>query len=92
MHVYGSIYYPDCLSQGPDSSRTVAITPFRQIQFDFAEIKRVCQACTAEGFNAIYEAGPARPFRFLYVSGSGTPRDPTRRPMVWGDYQVMRVS
>ncbi|OOG00093.1 hypothetical protein ASPCADRAFT_203986 [Aspergillus carbonarius ITEM 5010] len=69
---------------------TVAITPFRQIQFDFAEIKRVCQACTAEGFNAIYEAGPARPFRFLYVSGSGTPRDPTRRPMVWGDYQVMR--
>ncbi|PYI00608.1 hypothetical protein BO78DRAFT_434274 [Aspergillus sclerotiicarbonarius CBS 121057] len=69
---------------------TVAVTPFRQGQFDFAEIKRVCQDCTAEGFKAMYEAGPARPFRFLYVSAAGTPRDPAQRPMVWGDYQVMR--
>ncbi|PWY64731.1 hypothetical protein BO94DRAFT_629345 [Aspergillus sclerotioniger CBS 115572] len=69
---------------------TVAVTPFRQTQFDFAEIRRVCRDCTAEGFNAIYEAGSARPLRFLYVSATGTPRDPAQRPMVWGDYQVMR--
>lgn len=40
----------------------------------------------------MYEAGPARPFRFLYFSAEGTPRDPTQRPAFKGDYQVMRVS
>ena len=71
--------------------RTVAITPFRAGNFPFAEVKRVCQDCTLAGFKAIYEAGPQRPFRFLYFSAEGTPRDPSKRPMLMGDYQVMRV-
>ncbi|KAJ5948603.1 hypothetical protein N7454_001910 [Penicillium verhagenii] len=69
---------------------TVAITPFRSGSFDFTEVKRVCQDCTLAGFKAIYEAGPARPFRFLYFSAEGTPRDSSKRPMLMGDYQVMR--
>ena len=40
----------------------------------------------------MYQAGPSRPFRFIYLSAEGTPRDPTKKPAVWGDYQVMRVS
>ena len=72
--------------------RTVAVTPFRSGGFDFAEVKRVCQDCTLAGFKAIYEAGPARPFRFLYFSAEGTPQDPSKRPFIMGDYQVMRVS
>lgn len=73
-------------------SRTVAVTPFRSAGFDFAEVKRVCQDCTLAGFKGIYEAGPARPFRFLYFSAEGTPQDPSQRPFILGDYQVMRVS
>ncbi|KAJ5610742.1 hypothetical protein N7510_007461 [Penicillium lagena] len=69
---------------------TVAVTPFRTGSFDFAEVKRVCHDCTIAGFKAMYEAGPARPFRFLYFSAEGTPRDPTQRPVFKGDYQVMR--
>ncbi|KAJ5579582.1 uncharacterized protein N7459_005567 [Penicillium hispanicum] len=69
---------------------TVAVTPFRTSSFDFAEVKRVCQDCTLAGFKAIYEAGPARPFRFLYFSAEGTPQDPTKKPALMGDYQIMR--
>ncbi|KGO46098.1 hypothetical protein PEX1_064980 [Penicillium expansum] len=58
--------------------------------FDFAEVKRVCQDCTLAGFKAMYEAGPAKPFRFIYFSADGTPRDPTKKPAIMGDYQVMR--
>ncbi|KAJ5611709.1 hypothetical protein N7528_008814 [Penicillium herquei] len=71
---------------------TVAITPFRAGNFPFAEVKRVCQDCTLAGFKAIYEAGPQRPFRFLYFSAEGTPRDPSKRPMLMGDYQIMRCN
>ncbi|PWY73033.1 hypothetical protein BO70DRAFT_364783 [Aspergillus heteromorphus CBS 117.55] len=69
---------------------TVAVTPFRTGSFDFAEVKRVCQDCTLAGFKAMYEAGPTRPFRFLYFSADGTPRDPSKKPAIMGDYQVMR--
>ncbi|KAJ6021032.1 hypothetical protein N7540_006536 [Penicillium herquei] len=69
---------------------TVAITPFRASNFPFAEVKRVCQDCTLAGFKAIYDAGPKSPFRFLYFSAEGTPRDPSHRPILMGDYQVMR--
>lgn len=40
----------------------------------------------------MYEAGPAKPFRFLYFSADGTPDDPSKKPAILGDYQVMRVS
>lgn len=68
------------------------MTPFRTGRFDFAEVKRVCQDCTIAGFKAMYESGLARPFRFLYFSAEGTPRDPTNKPVFMGDYQIMRVS
>ena len=68
------------------------MTPFRTGKFDFEEVKRVCQDCTLAGFKAMYEGGPAKPFRFLYVSADGTPEDPSKRPTLMGDYQVMRVS
>jgi hypothetical protein len=40
----------------------------------------------------MYQAGPARPFRFIYLSAEGTPRDPSKKPPIMGDYQIMRVS
>lgn len=40
----------------------------------------------------MYDAGPAKPFRFLYMSGSNSQRDPAKKPWLLGDYSVMRVS
>lgn len=73
------------------SSRTVAITPFLAGNFDAAEVKRVCQDCMLAGFRAIHLSA-ARPFRFLYFSAEGTPRELSKKPLMWGDYQIMRVS
>ena len=67
------------------------MTPFRLGKFDFAEVKRVCQDCTIAGFKAMHDAGPAPPFRFLYLSADGTPQDLTKKPRVMGEYQLMRV-
>lgn len=69
------------------------MTPFKSWSMDFAEVKRVCQDCTLAGFKAINEAGPARPFRFLYFSGDAVPNDPNAaKPAFLGDYIMMRVS
>ncbi|KAH8888427.1 hypothetical protein GQ53DRAFT_826132 [Thozetella sp. PMI_491] len=69
---------------------TVAVTPMRSRNVDFAEVKRICQDCTMAGLNAMYEAGPSKPFRFVYFSAEGTPRDLTQKPRFMGDYQLMR--
>lgn len=37
------------------------------------------------------EAGVARPFRFLYMSGANAERDQTKKPWLLGDYSLMRV-
>ncbi|KAJ5510199.1 hypothetical protein N7453_002302 [Penicillium expansum] len=71
------------------TSRTVR-QPLHTGGFDFAEVKRVCQDCTKLRFEAMYEAGPARPFRFMYLSAENIPRDPTKRPVVMADYHNMR--
>ncbi|KAJ5816267.1 hypothetical protein N7447_008500 [Penicillium robsamsonii] len=88
--------YPDSVKAefaGADACIwTIAVTPFRTGGFEFAEVKRVCQDCTKLGFEAMYEAGPARTFRFMYISVQGTPRDPTERPIIMADYQIMRCN
>ncbi|CAG8898784.1 unnamed protein product [Penicillium egyptiacum] len=66
---------------------TVAVTPLRTTK---VELERVCQDCTKVTFEAIYEAVPARPFRFLYLSAEGIPRDPTKTPVIMPDYHIMR--
>ncbi len=74
------------------SNRTVAITPTKAKTMNSADVKRICHDFTMAGLNAIWEAGPAKPFRFLYMSGNNAVRDPAKRPMILGDYCVMRVS
>ncbi|KAJ5592334.1 hypothetical protein N7537_009238 [Penicillium hordei] len=70
---------------------TVALTPL-QPGIDFAEVKRVCQDYTKLGFEAMCEAGPARPFRFIYLSAGGTPRDPTKDPVILPEFFIMRCN
>ncbi len=68
------------------------MTPTKSKAMNPADVKRVCHDYTMAGLRAIYEAGPARPFRFLYMSGSNAVRDPAKKPWLLGDYSVMRVS
>ncbi|KAJ5530519.1 hypothetical protein N7527_003912 [Penicillium freii] len=91
IHGYGE--YPDNVKvefAGADACIwTVALTPL-QPGFDFAEVKRICQDYTKLGFEAMCEAGPARPFRFIYLSAEGTPEDPTKDPVILPDFFIMR--
>ncbi|KAI1210782.1 NAD(P)-binding protein [Annulohypoxylon truncatum] len=70
--------------------RTVAITPAKSKMYDFEEVKRVCQTCTLDGFNSIYESGVSKPFRFLYMSGVAAERDQTKTPRFQPQYSLMR--
>jgi hypothetical protein len=68
------------------------VTPTKAQSMDPVEVKRVCHDYTMAGLSAMYEAGPAKPFRFLYMSGNNAVRDPAKKPRILGDYCVMRVS
>ncbi|MCJ1395203.1 hypothetical protein MMC18_008086 [Xylographa bjoerkii] len=95
---YGS--YPDDVHQqlaGADACIwTVAITPGKSRGIDFDEVRRVCQTYTLAGLQAMLKAhseGGSRdapPFRFLYMSGSASERDPTKTPSFMPQYTLMR--
>ncbi len=70
----------------------MAITPTKARAHDFEAVKRVCQTSTLAGLDAMYRAGSARPFRFLYVSGATAERDQNKKPGYLGQYSLMRVS
>jgi hypothetical protein len=75
-------------------TRTVAVTSSKSIGMSFQEEERVCQECTNAGLNAIYEAGPKKPFRFLYMSGFAAERDrskPSKAPPHLQEATYMRV-
>ncbi|KAK1753748.1 succinate-semialdehyde dehydrogenase [Echria macrotheca] len=71
---------------------TVSITPTKaHLPFQpWDEVQRVCQKCTLAGFRAMVESSPARPFRFLYMSGDKAERDQTKKPVVYPAYLLLR--
>ncbi|KAH9904798.1 hypothetical protein F4778DRAFT_730824 [Xylariomycetidae sp. FL2044] len=69
---------------------TVAVTPPKARGMKLGELKRVCQDFTMAGLAAILSAGPSGSFRFIYLSAEGTPTDPAHKPLLLGDYQLMR--
>lgn len=72
--------------------RTVAVTPMKARSLDPAEVKRVCQTCTLAGLQAMWNAEPAKPFRFVYMSADGLPQKNGQKPYFMPDYMMMRVS
>ena len=68
--------------------RAVSVTPLRTSK---VELNGVFHDCTKLGFEAMYEARPARPFRFMYLSADGIPRDPTKKAVIMADYHMIRV-
>ncbi|RYP16372.1 hypothetical protein DL765_005152 [Monosporascus sp. GIB2] len=69
---------------------TVGITPTKSRGYDWEVVKRVCHTSTLAGLAAMYEAGPAKPFRFLYMSGSAAERDQTKKPRFMPQYLLLR--
>ena len=78
----------------------MGVTPGKALKLDWAEVVRVCQTCTVQGFSAMLEAtandrekdGAGRSFRFLYVSGMAAEPDQTKKPFISPQYALMRVS
>ncbi|KAJ7683885.1 hypothetical protein B0H17DRAFT_1073501 [Mycena rosella] len=68
-------HYPDdfrtALAGADACIRTVAITPSKSASMPVDEAKRL---------RALHDAGPAPPFRFLYVSGIAAERDQSKTP------------
>ncbi|KAI1161834.1 NAD(P)-binding protein [Nemania serpens] len=69
---------------------TVAITPSKSKTYDFEEVRRICQTSPIACLRSMHEAGPAAPFRFLYMSGAAAERDPTKTPTFMPQYGLMR--
>ncbi|KAI0466323.1 NAD(P)-binding protein [Xylaria cf. heliscus] len=69
---------------------TVAITPSKSKTYDFEEVKRICHTSAIAGLRSIHEAGPAIPFRFLYMSGAAAERDQNKTPKTMPQYCLMR--
>jgi hypothetical protein len=58
---------------------------------DWDYVKHICQDCTLVGLKAIRDAGPSKPFRFVYMSGALAERDQTKTPRFKPEYSLMRV-
>lgn len=58
---------------------------------------KVCRDYTARGIETISQLsrGDGRadkaPMRFVYISGSSAERDQTKKPLILGDYLLLRV-
>lgn len=72
--------------------RTIAITPSKSRSMEPEVVKRVCQTFAVDGLRMLVESSPARPFRYLYVSGKLAERDQTKKPILAPEYFLMRVS
>lgn len=87
--------YPDNvkdeLSEADACIWTVGVTPMKSMSMEFDEVKRVCDDCTIAGFKAICDAVPKKPFRFLYFSGAALLEELTKKPLILGDYALMRA-
>jgi len=73
--------------------RTLAITPLKALSHKWDEVVRVCQEYPLYGLKAMAEARGSRSktFRIMYMSGEGTPRDMSKKPVLLRDYLLMRV-
>lgn len=56
------------------------------------DVTRVCQTYAVDGLRVLSESSPARPLRYIYLSGMLSERDQTKRPTFAAEYCLMRVS
>lgn len=56
------------------------------------DVARVCQTYAVDGLRILSESSPARPLRYVYLSGMLAERDQTKRPLFAAEYCLMRES
>lgn len=57
-------------------------------------MKKICVDYVMSGFNTLKQlphGDSGKPLRFVYASGAKAERDQTKKPMILGDYTLMRV-
>lgn len=73
----------------------MAVTPSKSAKMPLGEVRKICLDYTIAGLETISQlprGNEAKPLRFVYVSGANSERDQSKKPMVMGDYCLMRVS
>lgn len=74
--------------------RTIAITPAELRSVGWEQACKICRDYAIKGIEIITKlprGDGKKPFRWVYISGSSSVRDPAEKPWVLGDYCVMRV-
>ncbi|KAH6649263.1 hypothetical protein F5144DRAFT_2248 [Chaetomium tenue] len=72
---------------------TIAITPSQLKTTPWEHTVKVCRDFAIRGVETMAQlprSGGKNPFRFIYVSGNNAERDQTKRPMILGDYCLLR--
>ncbi|EEY19047.1 conserved hypothetical protein [Verticillium alfalfae VaMs.102] len=70
---------------------TVAVTPAKTKGMSSGDVRKVCHEYTLAGLQAIWSSEPARPFRFLYMSGAVAERNQSKPLWVMAEYRRMRA-
>lgn len=70
--------------------RTLAITPSKSREMDFADVTTICSDYTINGLTNM-AALANTPFRFVYTSGVTIERDQTKSLPFLAEYRLMRV-
>ncbi|OJD11936.1 hypothetical protein AJ78_07397 [Emergomyces pasteurianus Ep9510] len=68
---------------------TLAVTPSKSKEMDFADVTKICSDFTLNGLHNI-AALANNPFRFVYTSGVTVERDQTKSLWFLADYRLMR--
>ncbi|KAF2864927.1 hypothetical protein BDV95DRAFT_555213 [Massariosphaeria phaeospora] len=68
---------------------TLAVTPFKSKDMDFAAVTKICFDYTVHGLESLAAIAES-PFRFVYTSGVTIERDQTKTLTFLADYRLMR--
>lgn len=71
----------------------IAITPSKSKTRSWDEVRKVCLDYTVTGIETLSQLSGDRstgPMRFIYTSGDRAERDPDKKPLIFGEYSLMR--
>lgn len=57
----------------------------------FEDVRNICLTYTETGISTISPLA-SRPYRFIYISDANGELDQTKKPLIMGDYALVRVS
>ncbi|KAH8652609.1 putative nucleoside-diphosphate-sugar epimerase [Tricladium varicosporioides] len=70
---------------------TIAVTPSKLKTMSFDEVRRICLDYTVTGIETMSPlASKVKPFRFIYISGANGERDQDKKPLIMGEYALVR--